>query len=74
MTENTNAPRFYDSYSQAIPWEEFVELAKADMNACKDRYCEETLRECAEKIVLSKVCSCTTERGEYKSCNVTQGN
>lgn len=61
MTENTNSPVFYDSYSEAIPWEELVELAKADMNACKDIHCKETLRECAEKIVLSKVCPCVAD-------------
>ena len=31
MTENTNAPNFYDSYSQAIPWQGLLELAKADI-------------------------------------------
>ena len=61
MKENTNSLNFYDSYSQAIPWEELLELAKADMNACIDIHCKETLRECAEKIVQSKVCLCATE-------------
>lgn len=61
MAENKNAPDFYDEYSQAIPWDELVELAKTDMDACKATHSKEALRECAEKIVLSKVCSCATE-------------
>ena len=61
MTENTNSPDFYDSYAEAIPWKELMELAKADMNACKDNQCKETLRECAEKIVKSKVCPCASD-------------
>ena len=61
MTENTNSPDFYDTYLDAIPWEELVELAKADMDGCKDIHCKETLRECAEKIVQSKVCPCAAD-------------
>ena len=61
MTENKNSPDFYDSYSEAIPWEDLVALAKTDMNACKDTHCKETLRECAEKIVQSKVCPCVAD-------------
>jgi len=61
MTGNTNSPGCYDTYSEAIPWEELMELAKADMNACKDNQCKETLRECAEKIVQSKVCPCASD-------------
>ncbi|CCQ91174.1 hypothetical protein NITGR_590050 [Nitrospina gracilis 3/211] len=61
MAGNKSAPDFYDQYSQAIPWDELVELAKADMDACKEIHSKESLRECAEKLVLSKVCSCATE-------------
>lgn len=61
MTENKNSPDCYDTYSEAIPWEELMEIAKADMNACKDNQCKESLRECAEKIVQSKVCPCAAD-------------
>ncbi len=61
MTENTNSPGCYDNYSEAIPWEELMAIARADMNACKDKHCKETLRECAEKIVQSKVCPCAAD-------------
>ncbi|GJL77124.1 MAG: hypothetical protein NPINA01_01130 [Nitrospinaceae bacterium] len=61
MKKNTNSPDFYDSYSEAIPWDELVALAKADMNACKDIHSKETLRECAEKLVQSKVCPCVSD-------------
>ncbi len=44
-----------------LPWKKLFELAKADMDACKDINCIETLRECAEKIVLSKVCPCVAD-------------
>ncbi len=54
-------PIFTIHTHRPFPWEELVELARADMNACKDIHCKETLRECAEKIVQSKVCSCATE-------------
>lgn len=44
-------------YSEAIPIDEIVGMAKADIDRCKARTDEEIQR-CAEKVVREKLCPC----------------
>lgn len=54
----TNA--YGEIYSDAIPIEKLIGLAKEEMKTCNDPLCEKTLRRHAEKIVLANVCICVT--------------
>ena len=48
-----------DGYSEAIPIEELVRLARSDINACANRS-EQVIRQCAENIVRTKLCPCAS--------------
>lgn len=48
-----------DSYSEAIPITELVQLAREDVKKCKG-HSEQVIRRCAEKVVLEKLCPCAS--------------
>lgn len=47
----------WDGYSEAIPIDELVQLAKTDIASCGD-CSEKSIRKCAEKLVRDKLCPC----------------
>lgn len=48
-----------DSYSEAIPIDDLVSLAKIDVAACGDQS-DATIRKCATKLVRDKLCPCAS--------------
>jgi len=46
-----------DAYSEAVPIEELVALAKDDMNQCPTGAAK-TVHQCVEKVVREKLCPC----------------
>jgi len=48
-----------DDYSEAIPIDELVCLAKIDIAACGDQS-DATIRKCATKLVQHKLCPCAS--------------
>lgn len=48
-----------DNYAEAIPIEELVELARADVNSCSAKS-DETIRLCADRVVRTKLCPCAS--------------
>ncbi len=52
-------PLHADGYSEAIPIDELVALARADIDSCSAKP-DEAIRECAERLVRSKLCPCAS--------------
>lgn len=48
-----------DGYSEAIPIDELLEMAKADLAKCGAEP-EEAIRQCAEKVIREKLCPCAS--------------
>jgi hypothetical protein len=48
-----------DSYSEAIPIDDLVKMAAADINVC-NLHSETIIRQCAEKVVRSELCPCAS--------------
>jgi len=48
-----------DSYSEAIPIDNLVKMAEADINACSVQS-EKVIRQCANKVVLKELCPCAS--------------
>ncbi len=48
-----------DSYSEANPIDKLVKMAAADINVC-NVHSETVIRQCAEKVVRSKLCPCAS--------------
>ena len=48
-----------DGYSEAIPIDELVEMARADIARC-GLQSDEAIRQCAENIVREKLCPCAS--------------
>ena len=48
-----------DSYSEAIPIDNLVKMAEADINACSVQS-EKIIRQCANKVVLKELCPCAS--------------
>lgn len=52
-----------DSYSDAIPIDELLEMARRDVARCGDES-EDAIRRCAEIIVREKLCPCASSISE----------
>lgn len=48
-----------DGYSEAIPIDELLEMARADLARCGVES-EEAIRQCAEQVVREKLCPCAS--------------
>ena len=48
-----------DSYSEAIPIDDLVKMAAADIDVC-NLHSETVIRQCAEKVVRSELCPCAS--------------
>jgi hypothetical protein len=48
-----------DSYSEAIPIDNLVKMAEADINACSVQS-EKVIRQCANTVVLKELCPCAS--------------
>ena len=48
-----------DSYAEAIPINELVQLAWVDINKCTT-HSQQIIRQCAENVVRSKLCLCAS--------------
>lgn len=48
---------YADGYAEAIPIDELVKLARADVDSCAVKS-DEVVRKCAERVVRSKLCPC----------------
>jgi len=48
-----------DGYSEAIPIDNLVKMAEADINACGVKS-EQVIRQCADKVVREELCPCAS--------------
>ena len=48
-----------DSYSEAIPIDNLVKMAEADINACSVKNVH-AIRQCADKVVREELCPCAS--------------
>jgi len=48
-----------DSYSEAIPIDDLVRMAEADIKTCSV-HSEQVIRQCAEKVVRAELCPCAS--------------
>ena len=48
-----------DGYSEAIPIDNLVKMAEADINACSVKS-EQVIRQCADKVVREELCPCAS--------------
>ena len=48
-----------DSYSEAIPIDNLVKMAEADISACSVQS-EQAIRQCADKVVREELCPCAS--------------
>jgi len=48
-----------DGYSEAIPIDDLVEMARADISRCAVQT-DEVVRQCAENVVREKLCPCAS--------------